>query len=133
MVTTFWSTQTLIFAGIEMLGPNSIDVGRSTRFHFDFWSSDAILVGVKLVDFGADNAFGGGDDTEAQIDFTLANDQFRQGEWNRIVVPLSAFETGGLRNRSNMSQIILVGRTDDGTGGVQPGEATVFFDNIFFY
>ena len=41
-------------------------------YHVDIWTPDATTFGVKLVDFGADGVFGGGDDTESQLDFVPA-------------------------------------------------------------
>jgi hypothetical protein len=57
------------FAGIETVGPNLMDVTEMTHFHLDIWTPDANDFKVKLVDFGADQAFGGGDDTEHEIIF----------------------------------------------------------------
>ncbi|MCB0806976.1 MAG: hypothetical protein KDC05_14355, partial [Bacteroidales bacterium] len=57
----------LNFAGIETTGANLIDVTGMTHFHIDIWSPDNNDFKVKLVDFGADGLFGGGDDTEHEI------------------------------------------------------------------
>ena len=51
----------LDFVGVETVA-NQIDATSMTHFHIDVWSADFTLFAVKLVDFGADGAFGGGDD-----------------------------------------------------------------------
>ncbi len=108
----------LDFVGIETVA-NQIDATDMTHIHLDVWSADFILFGVKLVDFGADGVFGGGDDTEHQID--LPN--LAQGQWVGLDLPLADFT--GLTNRANMAQYILVGRP--------VGANTVFVDNVYFY
>ncbi|NNF05165.1 MAG: hypothetical protein HKN21_00255, partial [Candidatus Eisenbacteria bacterium] len=69
------------FAGIEFLNP-TIDATEMTHFHMNVWVEEARVVGVKLVDFGPDNAFGGGDDTEHESLFGLNTDPgIVVGEW----------------------------------------------------
>ena len=109
----------LDFVGIEATGANSIDASGMTHLHIDIWSADITSFGVKLVDWGADNAFGGGDDTEHQVDKANPN----QGEWVSYDIPLSEFTN--LTNRSNLSQFILVGQPT--------GSTTVYVDNVYFY
>ena len=41
-----------------------------TFFHIDIWSADLTEFKVKLVDFGANGTFGGGDDKEHELSFT---------------------------------------------------------------
>jgi len=109
----------LDFVGIEATGANSIDASGMTHLHIDIWSADITSFGVKLVDWGADNAFDGGDDTEHQVDKANPN----QGEWVSYDIPLSEFSN--LTNRSNLSQFILVGQPT--------GSTTVYVDNVYFY
>jgi len=90
-----------------------------THFRIDVWSADITVFGIKLVDFGADGAFGGGDDVEHQINF----DAPAQGGWVSYDIPLSDFT--GLTTREHMAQYILVG---------QPvGATTIFVDNVYFH
>lgn len=49
----------LDFVGAETV-TNQIDASQMTHFHIDVWSSDFTFFAIKLVDFGADGAFGGG-------------------------------------------------------------------------
>ena len=108
----------LDFVGIETIA-NQLDITGMTHVHMDVWSADFTLFGVKLVDFGADGAFGGGDDVEHQVDIDMP----AQGEWVSLDIPLSAFV--GLTTRQNIAQYILVGRP--------VGTNTVYVDNFYFY
>ncbi len=108
----------LDFVGIETIA-NQLDITNMTHFHIDVWSPDFTLFGVKLVDFGANGVFGGGDDVEHQVDFPSP----AQGQWVSLDIPLSAFT--GLTTRRNIAQYILVGRP--------VADNTVFVDNVYFY
>ncbi|MEM9837089.1 MAG: hypothetical protein AAF828_11340, partial [Bacteroidota bacterium] len=108
----------LSFAGIETI-MEQVDATGMTHFHLDVWSPNATQFKLKLVDFGADGAFDGGDDTEHEIVY----DSPAQGEWIGYDIPLSDFT--GLVNRSNIAQYIL---------SAEPaGGATLFVDNMYFY
>lgn len=108
----------LNFVGIETIA-NQLDITDMTHIHMDVWSADFTLFGIKLVDFGADGAFGGGDDVEHQIDLPSLS----QGQWVGIDIPLAQFV--GLTTRENIAQYILVGQPT--------GNTTVFVDNVYFY
>ncbi|OWY19479.1 hypothetical protein C7N43_37855, partial [Sphingobacteriales bacterium UPWRP_1] len=108
----------LDFVGIETVA-NQINATSMTHFHMDVWSADFTFFGVKLVDFGADGAFGGGDDTEHQVNFTAP----AQGEWVSLDIPFSDFT--GLASREHLAQLILVGQPT--------GNNSVFVDNVYFY
>ncbi|WP_178987461.1 Ig-like domain-containing protein [Winogradskyella schleiferi] len=107
----------LNFTGLEFLGPNIIDASATTTLHLDLWSPDANEFKIKLVDFGADGAFGGGDDTEHEINLgaTATN------QWVAYDIELSDFI--GLASTQNLAQIIFVNAP---TG-------TLFIDNLYFY
>ncbi|WP_146185103.1 T9SS type A sorting domain-containing protein [Flavobacterium pallidum] len=104
----------LSFVGIETVA-NQLDITSMTYFNIDVWSPDFPLFKVKLVDFGADAAFGGGDDREHEITFNAP----AQSQWVHLHIPLSEFEN--LTTRQHIAQLILVG-----------GSATVFVDNVYF-
>ena len=108
----------LDFVGIETVA-NTIDASEMTHIHLDLWSPDFTVFGIKLVDFGADGAFGGGDDVEHQINFDMP----MQGDWLGLDIPLSDFT--GLTTRGHIAQYILVGQPT--------GITTVFLDNVYFY
>ena len=108
----------LNFVGIEAT-TTPINASAMTFFHADIWSSDLTEFKVKLVDFGADGAFGGGDDKEHEI--TILNPE--KEKWVSLDIPLSDFT--GLTTRSHIAQLIFVGGPS--------GNTTVFVDNVFFY
>ncbi len=108
----------LDFVGIETVS-TTVDASEMTHFRLDVWSADFTFFGIKLVDFGADGAFGGGDDVEHQINFEAP----AQGGWVSYDIPLSDFT--GLTTRSNIAQYILVGQPTGGT--------TIYVDNVYFH
>lgn len=108
----------LDFVGIETVA-NQINATSMTHFHIDVWSADFTFFGLKLVDFGANGAFGGGDDVEHQLDFNMP----ATGQWISYDIPLSQFV--GLTTRGHMAQFILVGRAT--------GANTIYVDNLYFH
>lgn len=108
----------LSFVGVETVA-NTIDASEMTHIHLDIWTPNASAFGVKLVDFGADGAYDGGDDVEHQIDFT----SIAQGEWISYDIPLSDFT--GLTTKGHLAQYIFVAQPS--------GNATVYIDNIYFH
>jgi hypothetical protein len=108
----------LDFVGIETVN-NQLDISSMTNFHIDVWSPDFTLFGVKLVDFGADGAFGGGDDVEHQVDFNSPV----KGGWVSLDIPLSDFT--GLTTKNHIAQYILIGQPT--------GTTTVYVDNVLFH
>ena len=108
----------LDFVGIETVA-NKINASEMTHFHIDVWSPNFELFAIKLVDFGPDGAFGGGDDKEHQVNFTMP----AKSSWVSLDIPLTDFV--GLTTKSNMSQYILVGQPT--------GAATVYVDNVYFH
>ena len=109
----------LDFVGIETTGGNLIDASSMTHFRVDIWTPNMTTFRIKLVDFGGDGAFGGGDDTE----FELAFDNPTQGQWISYDIPLSDFT--GLANTSSMAQLIF--------SGLPAGGGTLYVDNVYFY
>ncbi len=114
----------MVFAGVEFITTRA-NATNFTHFSFDLWTPDATTAGkvfrVKLVDFGANGAFGGGDDSEHEITLTgTSTPALATGSWTRLNIPLSAFT--GLRARSNLAQLIFSGDL-----------ATIYIDNVLFY
>lgn len=105
----------LNFAGIETIA-QQIDITGMTHFNFNAWSADFTQLRVKLVDFGADAAFGGGDDTEHEIMF----DAPEQSTWLSYNINLDDF--ANLINRDHISQLIFSSN----------GTSTVYIDNVYF-
>lgn len=108
----------LNFVGIETVA-NQIDINSMTHFHVDIWTPDASQFRVKLVDFGPDGGFDGGDDTEHELAFEAP----AQGEWISYDLPLSDFVD--LTTKSNFAQLIFA--------GLPAGSATIFVDNVYFH
>lgn len=108
----------LDFVGIEAT-TTTINASAMTHFHTDVWSSDFTSFSIKLVDFGANGVFGGGDDVEHQIDIATP----ARGQWVSVDIRLSDFT--GLTTRANIAQLIYV--------GTPTGSNTVFIDNVYFH
>jgi len=106
------------FFGVETTGANLIDASAMDHINFDVWSPNSTLFKIKLVDFGADAAFGGGDDTEHELSFTAPAKE----EWVNYHLPLSDFT--GLTGKSNIAQIIMVSEPT--------GTSVIYLDNVFF-
>ena len=110
----------MVFAGIEFIS-ETIDASSMDFFHLDVWTPDAIAEGislnVKLVDFGADGAYGGGDDVEHEISYgsgTMTSEQ-----WVSLDIPMDDFT--GLTTQGHLAQLIFSG-----------GLTTLYVDNIYF-
>jgi hypothetical protein len=108
----------LDFVGIEAT-TTPINATAMTHFHTDVWSADFTTFKVKLVDFGANGSFGGGDDVEHEI--TIASPA--QGSWVSLDIPLSSFI--GLTTRAHIAQLIYV--------GAPSANNTVYVDNVYFH
>ncbi len=108
----------LDFVGVETVA-NTVDVTGMTHFHVDVYTDNATTFRVKLVDFGPDGAFDGGDDTEHEVVF----ENIAQNEWVSLDIPLDEFE--GLANRENIAQYIF--------SAAPAGTANVYLDNIYFH
>lgn len=110
----------LAFAGIEFTS-RPIDASAMTLLHLDLWTQDAAAFRVKLVDFGANGVFGGGDDSEHEVTLSrTSTPAIQTGAWNSLDIPLSAFT--GLRGKQHVAQMIISGSSP-----------TVYLDNIYFY
>ncbi len=111
----------LTYAGIEFTS-QTIDASAMTHFHMDIWTpdptEDPAAFKVKLVDFGADGAYAGGDDSEHQLTFTAPT--LVSESWVSIDVPLSNFT--GLAAKSHLAQMVIEGDPN-----------TVYVDNVYFY
>lgn len=111
----------LIFAGIEF-ATNSIDASAMTHFHIDVWTPDPTAMPavfkVKLVDFGANGVYGGGDDVEHEVSFD--ENTMSSGRWISIDVPLSEFTD--LTTKEHLAQLLISG-----------DPSTVYIDNVFLH
>lgn len=113
--TQFYSG--LNYAGIETVA-NTLDLTEMTTVHFNYWTPNATELRFKLVDFGADGAFEGDDDSEHEIVIAAP----AQETWNTVALPLTDFT--GLNAQANMAQYILSANPS--------GSAVVYLDNLYF-
>ena len=110
----------LVFAGIEFTAP-VVNASSMTHLHLDVWTYDSKELRLKLVDFGADGAFGGGDDSEHELTLSAGTTpRLTTGAWNSLDIPLAAFS--GLRGRGQLAQLIVAGSS-----------STLYLDNLYFY
>lgn len=110
----------LSYAGIEFTS-KQVNAAAMSFLHLDVWTLDAGAFKVKLVDFGANGAYGGGDDSEHEITLTATSTpSVKTGQWNSVDIPLAAFS--GLAARAHLAQMIISGSS-----------RTVYLDNIYFY
>jgi len=92
-----------------------------THLHLDVFGASGTQFGVKLVDFGDDGGYQGGDDTEFELVLDAGTDPaFVAGEWVSLEIPLTAFE--GM-NFGALAQFVF---TKINTG-------TLWIDNVYFY
>ena len=109
----------LVFAGIEMT-TTPVNAATMTHVHVDLWAI-APDVRIKLVDFGANGAFGGGDDSEFELPLNAASSPaITPNAWSSLDIPLTAFT--GLTGRSRIAQIVIAGAS-----------RTLYLDNLYFY
>ena len=111
----------LNFVGAEPV--NQIDASAMTHFSTDIWTGDATQIRIKLVDFGANGTYQGGDDSEHEIVLNFDNGDFTRNTWVTLDIPLADFT--GLTAQSNIAQLIY--------SGGPAGETTVYVDNVYFH
>ena len=107
----------LDYVGIETIA-SPVDASNMTHFHTEFYTDNATVFRVKLVDLGPDGVFGGGDDSESEI--VIENPA--QNEWVSLDIPLSEFEN--LDGMTNIGQLIY--------SGLPAGGGNVYVNNIYF-
>jgi hypothetical protein len=118
----------LVYAGIEFT-TQTIDATTMTDFHMDIWTPDPTaapaIFKIKIVDFGADGVYGGGDDVEGELTFDENSiPPLVTGDWVSFDLPLSDFISAGLITQEHLAQMIL---------SADPGPNTVYVDNVYFY
>ena len=110
----------LINAGIEFT-KQPLDAGKLTHMHIDVWTPNATYLKIKLVDFGNDGKYKGGDDSEGELTFSASSTpKLSTGQWISMNIPMQSFK--GLQGKSSLAQIVL-----------SSAGATVYVDNLFFF
>lgn len=115
------------FVGIEFnQNVPTIDGSEMTHLRMDIFFPDPVpsnsALRITLRDFGADDSFGGGDDT--QVSTTIrptTSPALASGQWISVDMNIS-----GMANRSNLGQIVL-----DSDLGPDLQGATFYVDNIY--
>lgn len=111
----------LTFAGIETGVANVVNATEMTHVHLDIFTADASRFLLRIVDFGGNGAFGGGDDSNGQVILnTGTSPAVTAGQWTSLDIPLSAF--GGLGNKAHIAQFII-----------ENASPTLYIDNLYFY
>lgn len=115
------SNNTLKYTNVNYLGIEAttvpINATAMNLFHIDVFTPNMTTFRVKLVDFGANGVFGGGDDSEHELSMTPT-----LNGWNSYNLLLSSFT--GLTARAHIAQIILSGNP--------AGSGTLYVDNMYF-
>ena len=107
----------LNFVGIETLGANSLNVSAMTHLRIDAWTANITTLKIKLVDFGADMAYAGGDDSEHELSFVPILEQ-----WYTYDIPLSNFTS--LNSTQHIAQLII--------SAAPAASGVVYIDNVLF-
>jgi hypothetical protein len=108
----------LNYVGVEFLANNQLDVTSMTHFRVDFWSPNLSTFKVKLVDFGPNGQYAGGDDSESELSYALPTEA-----WHTLEIPLSSFTS--LAGLDHLSQLVF--------SGTPSGAGTVYIDNVLFF
>ncbi|MFO8145143.1 MAG: T9SS type A sorting domain-containing protein [Candidatus Syntrophosphaera sp.] len=114
----------LVYAGIEFTS-QTIDATDMTHFHMDIWTADPTALPavfkIKLVDFGEDGVWSGGDDVEHELTFDATTTPPLVSEsWISFDIPLTDFT--GLTTTGHLAQMVISGDPN-----------TVYVDNIYFH
>jgi hypothetical protein len=110
------------FVGIQVTSP-TVNIGSKSNLHLDLYLPDNINPGatfkVRVVDFGANGAPGGGDDVSDIV--TLANPALTARTWLSFDIPFSSLPQ--LTTKGHFGQIIFEGTNI----------SNFFADNIYFW
>jgi len=110
------------FVGIQVTSP-TVNIGNRSNLHLDLYFPDNINPGasfkVRVLDFGANGAPGGGDDVSDIV--TLTNPALAARTWLSFDIPFSSLP--GLSTKGHFGQIIFEGTNI----------SNFFADNIYFW
>lgn len=110
----------LTFSGIDLGADvnNRIEIASVSTVTFDYWTSNATAVGLKLVDYGTDGVWEQATNLEGAI-----SREPTTGSWVTVTVGISEF--ANISADGKIGQLVL---TMDGDG-----TQIVYIDNIYFY
>jgi len=103
------------YLGIEPAAP--VDATAMNLFHIDVYTPNMTTFRVKLVDYGMNGVWGGGDDTEHEVSMTPT-----LNGWNSYNLLLSSFTN--MTSKQHIAQIVL--------SGSPAGSGTMYVDNMYF-
>ncbi|MDA0356656.1 MAG: PKD domain-containing protein [Bacteroidetes bacterium] len=104
-----WKYEALNFSGIVSDYGNPTNLSSMTHLHFDYWTPDMTILGMKLVNTNI---------TQEDIEFAPA---LSQGTWVSVEIPLANYAV----DLTAISQFIW-----DSAAGP---DGTVFIDNLYFH
>jgi hypothetical protein len=102
-----------------------VDATEMEYLHLDLWIPLGVsVIGVKLIDYGPDGEYLGGDDSEAEVFISLGSTPpLTPGAWSSLDIPLADYMgVGRLDGRSALAQLYLTG-----------SNITIFADNIYYF
>ena len=108
----------LNFVGVETTGSNLLNVSNMTHLYLNVWTANMTEFRVKLVDFGNDLSYAGGDDSEYELPFTPTLES-----WMTLDIPLTNFVN--LASNNHIAQLIFSGNPT--------GSGVVYVDNVLFH
>ncbi|MGB5263378.1 MAG: glycosyl hydrolase family 16, partial [Lutimonas sp.] len=117
------------FVGIEFnQNVPTVNASEMTRMHVDIFIPNSFdpesTLRINLVDFGADDEFGGGDNSTVSITLsTNSTPALVTGEWISVELDITS-----LANRSNLGQIVF-----DASGDISPRPSSFYVDNIYLH
>jgi len=108
----------LNFVGVETTGSNILNVSGMTHLYLNVWTANMTEFRVKLVDFGNNLSYAGGDDSEHELSFTPTLES-----WMTLDIPLTNFVN--LTSNDHIAQLIFSGNP--------AGSGVVYVDNVLYH
>jgi hypothetical protein len=108
----------LNFVGVETTGSNILNVSNRTHLYLNVWTANMTEFRVKLVDFGNDLSYAGGDDSEHELTFTPTLE-------NWMTLDISLMDFVNLASNNHIAQLIFSGNPS--------GSGVVYVDNVLFH
>jgi len=111
------------YVGITFESP-TVNASALDTVHLDVWTPGATVLKVKLVDFGANGVYDGGDDSNHELTLNSSSTPtpLTTGAWVSFDLPLASFSN--LAARAHLAQVVLSAET---------APATVYIDNFYLY
>ncbi len=110
------------FVGMQFSKP-TINASTMTYLHVDIYFPNPLISGsnfsIQLVDFGADGAYGGGNDTSSTLTYT--SPKLVAKNWVSFDIPLSSFT--GVTSKTHLAQVIFSGANI----------SNFYADNVYLY